>query len=97
MQKDYASMNDADVKRYAKMRYYAKRGFFIHLSLYLIISGILVGIYFLTGQGFPWFAIPIGIWALVIIRHFFSMNRSLRRIDGNRDLVDMEADRLKNR
>lgn len=57
----------------------------------------MVIIYFLTGRGYPWFAWPIGVWALFILGHIYGTKKSLDAIDGKPTAVDREAARLKDK
>ena len=92
---DYKTMSDEDLQKVAKRRYYIKRGFFYHLSIFAVLSAVMLLIYFLTGRGYPWFAWPIGFWGLFVIGHTIGTKRSLNRIDGKPNAVDREAKRLR--
>jgi hypothetical protein len=39
------------------------------LIVWAAISVFLFVIWLLTGRGYPWFVIPIGAWAIVIVAH----------------------------
>jgi len=95
MATDYHGMSDEKLRSIAQRRYFIKRGFAYHLSLFLIVSAVMVLIYFLTGKGYPWFAWPIGLWALFIAGHIVGTINSLRRIDGRPTAVDREMQRLR--
>jgi uncharacterized membrane protein YagU involved in acid resistance len=51
-----------------------RRGFYIHLGLYLVFSVILAIVWRSAGKGFPWFAFPVGIWGIAILLHFLGVS-----------------------
>jgi len=95
MSNDYKSMSEDRLREIARRRHFIKRGFYYHLCVFLIVSAVMLLIYFLTGEGFPWFAFPIGLWGLFIIGHIIGTINSLRRIDGRPSAVDREMKRLR--
>jgi len=97
MGNDYQSMSEEKLRGIAQRRYFIKRGFTYHLCVFLIVSAVMLLIYFLTGEGYPWFAWPIGLWGLFIIGHIVGTINSLRRIDGKPSAVDREMKRLRKR
>ncbi len=92
---DYKSMSEEKLRNVAQRRYYIKRGFTYHVSLFLIVSALMVLIYFLTGKGYPWFAWPVGFWGLFIIGHIIGTINSLRRIDGKPGGIEREMEKLR--
>jgi len=94
---DYRNMDDKKVLKIAKKRVFVKRGFFSHLAVYLVLTAILVIIYFTAGGGYPWFAWPVGIWAVFVIFHALSTVKTLGKIDGKATAAEKEAERLRNK
>jgi hypothetical protein len=46
-----------------------KMGFYVHLSIYLIINAMLVLIWWWTGGGFPWFVFVMAFWGIGLVAH----------------------------
>ncbi len=59
--------------RVARRRVENRQGFIIHLLLYLIVNAALVGIWKLTGGGYPWFLWPLFGWGIGIVGHALSL------------------------
>jgi len=91
----FSHLNDEQLRKVAQERVYVKRGYFYTLGAFIVLSGIMVGIYFLTGEGYPWFIWPIAVFGLFLLGHTFGTIRSLRMIDGKPGAVDREFKRLR--
>ena len=92
---DYKAMSEGELRGVAQRRYFIKRGFYYHLGVFLVVCAVMKMFYFLTGELYPWFAWPIGLWGLFIIGHIMGTINSLRRIDGKPSAVDREMARLR--
>jgi len=54
----------------AKKRVQARKEFFIHLAVYIVVNIMLVLIWaFPGGRGFPWFIFPLGGWGIGLLSH----------------------------
>ena len=54
-------MTEDEIYEQAKKRVEEKKGFIIHLTVYIVINIMLVLIWaFAAGGGFPWFIFPLG-------------------------------------
>ena len=63
-------MSEEQIYRQAEKRVAAKRGFFIHLAVYIVVNILIVLIWwFVAGGGFPWFIFPIVGWGIGILFH----------------------------
>lgn len=72
---------DDDLYELAKKRAEIKRGFKIHLAIYLIFSIIII--FTLVTNGFEWqFIVPILGWGIGILTHFISIPSSLNLEDN---------------
>jgi hypothetical protein len=58
-----------DIETVATKRVQARMGFWIHLTLYAITNTALIGIWFVTGRGYPWFVWPMFGWGIGIVGH----------------------------
>jgi hypothetical protein len=75
-----------------------RRGFYVHLGLYLVFSVILAIVWRYAGKGFPWFAFPVGIWGIVILLHFLGVTVLQGRRpprDRFQKLIEFEVRKMK--
>ena len=89
-------MSEEELYREARKRVEAKKGFFIHLTVYIIVNIMLVLIWaFPAGGGFPWFVFPLGGWGIGILFHFLEAFVFSRQTDWERKAIEKEVERLK--
>lgn len=74
----------------------AKKGFFIHLAVYLVVSAALYVIWQLTWQGYPWYIWPIFGWGVGILFHFLGVFVFSGKTDWERRQIEKEMQRLRN-
>ncbi len=65
-------MEDSEKYYKAKQRVKRKKGFYIHLTIYMIINLIFLFISYMDGQGFQWLYICL-FWAVGLIPHYFGV------------------------
>lgn len=85
----------------AERRVRAKLGFYSHLASYVLVNGLLIVIYLLTGPiagnyNYPWFVWPMFGWGIGLMFHFlgvfiFSNNNSE---ETRRQLIEEEMRRM---
>ena len=64
-------MSEEQIYEEAKKRVEAKRGFYKHLLIYVVVNIILVIIWaFPAGGGYPWFLWVIGGWGIGVLINF---------------------------
>ncbi|MFC2011019.1 2TM domain-containing protein [Chloroflexota bacterium] len=64
-------MSEDEIYEQAKKRVEEKRGFYGHLTAYVVVNTILVLIWaFATSGGYPWFLWVLGGWGIGIILDF---------------------------
>jgi len=85
-------MDDTDLKQLARRRVKVKREFLTHLLIYLATNAMLVGIWAVTGHGYPWFLWVLAGWgigvvanAIVVVMELYApedraVDRELRRL-----------------
>ena len=44
-----------------------RKRFYGGLATYLIVNAVLIVIWALSGQGYPWFLWPLGIWGVFVL------------------------------
>ena len=85
-------MSEEQIYRQAQKRVAAKRGFFIHLAVYIAVNILLVLIWwFVAGAGFPWFIFPIVFWGIGILFH--GLGAFGRKSD--RAAIEKEAEKIR--
>ena len=78
----------------AKKRVEAKRGFYIHLFVYVVVNIILIIIWaFPAGGGYPWFLWVIGGWGIGVLFNFIEVFVWPKGRD--RAAIEKEAERIK--
>jgi hypothetical protein len=63
------NLTEEEMQKIARQRVEAKKGFFIHLIMYVVINAFLVFIWWFTsqGQGYPWFLWVLAGWGIGVI------------------------------
>lgn len=72
---DVNGMQYSQAYQMASRRVKAKMGFYGHLASYVVVNGMLIGIYLLTaiaagGLYYPWFVWPMLGWGIGLAFHF---------------------------
>ena len=87
-------MSEEQIYEQAKKRVEAKKGFYIHLTVYILVNILLVLIWaFAAGGGFPWFIFPLGGWGIGILFHFLGVFVFGRKSD--RAAIEKEAEKIR--
>ena len=87
-------MSEEQIYEQAKKRVEEKRGFFVHLTVYILVNIMLVLIWrFANGGGFPWFIFPLGGWGIGIIIHFLNVFVFGRK--SNSAAIEKEAEKIR--
>lgn len=86
-------MVEQDTARAAALkRLKAKRGFKLHLATYLVINALLIGIWFLSGNGYFWPAWVMAGWGVGLT--FNAWTAYFQRSISEADILrEMERDR----
>jgi hypothetical protein len=74
----YDPNNNQELYRRAEKRVKQKLEFYQHLTSYIVVNLFLIGIWFFTGMGYPWFIWVILGWGIGIVSHgvsLFGFNR----------------------
>lgn len=84
---------EEDLRRRAAKRVKAREEFRQHLSAYVIVNAMLVGIWAVTGQGYFWPVWPMLGWGVGVAFHALS----LRSVDTGPTVlrIDAEMERLR--
>ncbi|UCG54489.1 MAG: 2TM domain-containing protein, partial [Dehalococcoidia bacterium] len=60
-------MTEEQIYEEATKRVKDRKRFYGGLATYLIVNAVLVVIWALSGQGYPWFLWPLGIWGIFVL------------------------------
>ena len=88
-------MSEEEIYRLARKRVEEKKGFRIHLAVYIGVNILLVIIWAATGAGFPWFVFPLGGWGIGILFHFLGVYVFSQQSERDRREIEKEAERLR--
>ncbi|TET67534.1 MAG: 2TM domain-containing protein [Dehalococcoidia bacterium] len=88
-------MSEEELYREARKRVEEKKGFFMHLAVYICVNIFLVIIWAATGDGFPWFVFPLGGWGIGILFHFLGVFVFTQQTEWERKAVEKEVEKLK--
>ncbi|MBN1375363.1 MAG: 2TM domain-containing protein [Dehalococcoidia bacterium] len=91
-----SQMSEEQIRSLAESRVEKKKGFFIHLFIYLAINVMLVIIWAVTGSPFPWFVFPLAGWGIGLLFHCLSVFAFPQAgSDWERKEIQKEMDRLR--
>jgi hypothetical protein len=87
-------MSEEQIYEQAKKRVEEKQGFFVHLTVYIIVNIMLVLIWaFAAVRGFPWFVFPLGGWGIGLLFHYLGVFVFERQVD--RTAIEKEAENIR--
>ena len=87
-------MSEEQIYKQAKKRVEDKKGFFIHMIVYIVVNIMLVLIWvFAADRGFPWFIFPLGGWGIGLLFHFLGVFVFERKPD--RAAIEKEAEKIR--
>ena len=86
-------MSEEQIYEEAKKRVGEKKGFRIHVIVYLCVNTMLALIWWFTGAGFPWFVFPLGGWGIGVLFHGLGVYVFSRRSD--RQAIEREAEEIR--
>jgi 2TM domain len=90
-------LSDDEILKMARERVEAKKGFFIHLGMYIIVNIFIVVIWFLTtgGRGYPWFLWVLCGWGIGVVANALAVFLGGKGSSWERRELQKEIDRLK--
>jgi hypothetical protein len=88
--------------RQAERRVRAKLGFYWHLASYVLVNGLLIAIYLLTGpligggNTYPWFIWPMFGWGIGLLFHFLGtfVFSNVSSDENRRRMIEEEMRRM---
>ncbi len=89
-----AGMSDEQIYALARKRVEEKKGFLVHLTVYVVVNILLVLIWaFAAGGGYPWFVWPLGGWGIGLLFHFLGIFVFEDKLD--RAAIEKEVAKIK--
>ncbi len=68
------NLSEEQIYEEAKKRVEEKKGFYIHLTVYIVVNiGLVLLWASATGRGYPWFVWSLGGWGTGILFHYLSV------------------------
>lgn len=87
-------ISDDEIREIATKRVRARRGFYWHLTVYVIINLMLIGIWYFTGHGYFWPGWVLLGWGIGLV---FNAVAVFARSDvwSEREAIDKEVEKIK--
>lgn len=82
-----------DQRQFAVNRIRAKRAFWVHLSVYILVNAFLVLIWALFSIGYFWPIWPVLGWGIGLVAHAVTV--FLAPMDVSEERIDLELERLR--
>ena len=90
------SEEEKEIYDEAKKRVKAKRDFYGHLGVYIVVNIGLVLIWaFASGSGYPWFAWPMGIWGIIVVVNFLQVYVFPKGTGRDKKAIEKEVERIR--
>lgn len=86
-------MTEEQIYEEASRKVKAKKGFYGSLATYAVVNAVLVVIWALSGQGYPWFLWPLGIWGIFVLGHFLRV--FVFEKGSDRQAIEKEVEKMK--
>ena len=87
-------LSEEEIYEQAKKRVEEKKGFFLHIAVYIGVNIMLVFIWaFASGGGYPWFLWPLVCWGVFVLLDYLRVFVFERK--GDRAAIEKEAERIK--
>jgi cytochrome b561 len=89
-------MSEEQIYEQARKRVEARRAFFVHLMVYVVVNATLVLVWaFAAGRGHPWFIYPMGGWGIGLLFHGLGTFVTLQNSDSA--AIEKEAAKIRGR
>ena len=87
-------LSEEEIYEEARKRVKAKRDFYQHLAIYVVVNIILVLVWrFAAGGGYPWFIWPLGGWGIAVLFNFLNVFVFPARLE--KGAIEKEAEKLR--
>lgn len=90
------NMPEEEVYKIARKRVEEKKGFYVHLTFYILVNiGLILIWAFASGDGFPWFLFPLGGWGIGILFHGLGVFVFNKETGWERREIEKEAEKIR--
>lgn len=86
-------LSEEQIYEEASKRVKDRKRFYGGLATYLIVNAVLVVIWALSGQGYPWFLWPLGIWGVFVLGDYLRVFVFGKGSD--QQAIEKEVDKMK--
>ena len=88
------AISEDQIYEEARRRVKARKDFYGHLTVWAIVNGILIIIWFIYSFGdTPWFLWPMGIWGVLILYKYVRVFVIKDKLDSN--AIEKEVEKIK--
>lgn len=84
-----------EIYQRARKRVKDKKDLLVHFIVYLVVNAILIGIWAMSGGGYPWFVWPLGGWGIGIVFHFLGVFVFDREMSWETKAIEKEAEKIR--
>ena len=89
-------MSEEEIYQQARKIVEEKKGFYVHLIVYICVNILLVIIWaFPAGGGYPWFLWCLGGWGIGLLFHFLGVFVFSKQPGWESKQIEKEAERLR--
>jgi len=89
-------LSDEEIYAQARKRVEEKKGFFAHLTVYVLVNTMMVLVWvFLARSSHPWFVWTLSGWGVGLVLHYLSVFVFSRRGGWENRELAREIDRIK--
>jgi len=89
-------LTEEEIYQQARKRVEEKKGFFIHLMIYVLVNILVILLWaFVYGGGYPWFVWMTGGWGIGILSHGIGVFIFNKTSGWEKRQMDAEVERIK--
>ena len=90
------NLTEEEIRQMARKRVEEKKGFYSHLTVYIVVNAVLILIWATTGAGYPWFMWVLGGWGIGLLFNYLAVFGFLRQSsDWERREEEKEANKIR--
>ena len=87
-------MSEAEIREIATKRVRARKGFYSHLTAYIIVNLMLIAIWYFTGAGYFWPVWVMLFWGIGLVFHAVAVFLQ-RDISWEAKEIEKEVEKIK--
>ena len=91
-----SQMSEAEIYAQARKRVEEKKGFFVHLTVYVLVNTMMILVWaFVARSSHPWFVWTLGGWGIGLVLHFLNVFVFSRRSGWETREIAKEVNRIR--